>query len=173
MSNYRTFTTARLILKPTTEADAPLIRELFNSPKCIAYIGDRQLHTDEDAAAFIRNRALPQLHELGFSNNTIFLHDQTPIGVCGLYRREGIEGLDIGYAILPEFEKMGYATEAASCMMEFAREMEVSRVRAIIHPQNRESANLVLKLGFTFSENTTLPDETEPVDIYLFYPDTP
>jgi len=48
---YPTFETERLNLIPTTESDAAFMLELLNSPKWIQNIGDRKVHSLEDAKA--------------------------------------------------------------------------------------------------------------------------
>ena len=53
MNQYKKFETERLILKPTSEEDAEFIFELFNTPKWIKYIGDRNIKTLEDAKNYI------------------------------------------------------------------------------------------------------------------------
>ena len=49
MKAYKHFETDRLILQPTTSADAKFILELVNTPKWIANIGDRNVKSIEDA----------------------------------------------------------------------------------------------------------------------------
>ena len=65
MENYVTFETERLLVQPTNEADAAFILELMNTPKWIKYIGQRNVHTEADALAYIQNRMLPQLRGYG------------------------------------------------------------------------------------------------------------
>lgn len=48
------------------------------------------------------------------SNTVIRKLDNVKIGTCGLYDREGIDGVDIGFAFLPEYEKKGFAFENAN-----------------------------------------------------------
>ena len=118
--------------------------ELMNSPKWLKFIGDRKVHSVRDALQYICARMLPQLRHLGFSNYTILLKsNQQKIGTCGLFDREGLEGIDIGFALLPDFEKQGYAFEAkrALCAMLFLNYLESdysvrSPLMTIIHPRN-------------------------------------
>ena len=65
MSNYRSFETERLLLKPSTEEDAAFVLELLNTPKWLQFIGDRKVHTLEAAKEYIRNRVLTQYDRLG------------------------------------------------------------------------------------------------------------
>lgn len=99
MSQYRIFETERLILKPTSEEDAAFIFELLNTPKWIKYIGDRNIKTIENARDYIEAKILPQLKRLGYSNYTLISKlDNCKIGTCGLYDRDGLIGVDIGFA---------------------------------------------------------------------------
>ncbi|MCF6411061.1 GNAT family N-acetyltransferase [Pseudalkalibacillus salsuginis] len=41
----------------------------------------------------------------------------TPIGLCGLFKREGLEDVDIGFAFLVDYQSKGYAFEGASGMV--------------------------------------------------------
>jgi len=49
MSKYLSFESDRLHIRPTTEEDAELILAIFTAPKAIRFIGDRNLHSEEDA----------------------------------------------------------------------------------------------------------------------------
>ena len=94
--------TERLVLKPTTLEDAAFILELLNSPKWLKFIGDRNVKSIAEAEAYIKERMLPQFERLGFTNNVVIRKaDGKKIGACGLYDRDGLEGIDIGFAFLP------------------------------------------------------------------------
>ena len=115
MTNHKAFDTGRLFIKPTSEEDAGLIFELLNTPKWLEYIGDRDVKTVESARDYIKNKILPQLKRLGYSNYTLIRKsDNVKIGTCGLFDRDGLEGIDIGFALLPEYERKGYAFELLS-----------------------------------------------------------
>lgn len=158
---YRFFETERLLLKPTVEEDAAFVFELFNSPKCIKYIGDRNMNSVPLAKKYIQERMLPQLHRLGYSSYTIFRKlDQLKIGNCGLYDREGLEGIDIGFALLPSYEKQGYAFEAASRLMAAAfTDFDLKSISGIATKDNDASQKLLEKLGLQRSGIITLPNE--------------
>lgn len=168
MSKHRTFETARLILRPTQEEDAAFIRELLNTPKWMKYIGDRKVKTVEEASEYIKIKMLPQLERLGYGNYTLIRKsDQHKVGTCGLYDREGLEGIDIGYALLPEYERKGYALEAASKLKEVAfAEFGVSEINAITTHNNTFSHKLLEKLGFKRMGTTRLPNDEE--ELLLF-----
>ncbi|RIJ37403.1 GNAT family N-acetyltransferase [Pontibacter oryzae] len=160
---YHTFETERLLLRATTEADAPFMLELLNSPKWLQFIGDRQVHTEEDAKQYIRSRILPQFERLGYANYTVTRKaDGVPLGTCGLYSRAGLSGIDIGYAFLPQHEGQGYAYEAAATLKEAAfHTLLLPAIGAITTKSNHSSQKLLQKLGLRFMKYITLPDEDE------------
>ncbi|MDC7995649.1 GNAT family N-acetyltransferase [Altibacter sp. HG106] len=165
---FQTFETERLYLKPTSREDAAFIFELLNCPKWIRYIGDRKVSSIPAAEAYIQERMLPQLERLGFSNYTLTTKEgNDKIGTCGLYDREGISGVDIGFAFLPQYEKKGYAFEAASKMKEVALSVfGIKRISAITTHDNHDSKRLLEKLGFQQKGVVTLPEDSEALLLY-------
>ena len=156
------------MLKPTIEEDAPLILALLNSPKWLQYIGDRNVHSEADAGLYIRTKMTPQLERLGYSNYTVIRKlDGEKMGVCGLYDREGLEGIDIGFAFMPEYEQKGYAFEAANEIKRAALEVfGINRICAITTRGNTASQKLLEKLGLTFSKTVQLPNDKEELMYY-------
>lgn len=167
-NKYKTFDTERLILKPSSGDDAEFIVELFNSPKWLKYVGDRNIKSIEDAKEYIERKMLPQLHRLGFANYTLIRKsDQIKIGICGLYDREGVEGLDIGFAFLPEFEGNGYGFESAEKLKQLAfQEFGITEISSITTFDNIASQKLLEKLGFLLVGTTKIPDDEEELLLY-------
>jgi len=168
MNQYKNFETERLILKPTSEEDAEFIFELLNTPKWIKYIGDRNIKTVENAKDYIKIKMLPQLKRLGYSNYTLIRKsDNHKIGTCGLYDRDGLEGIDIGFAFLPEYERNGYAFESANKLMNAAfNEFEITKINAITVKDNISSQKLLEKLGLKLNGTTKLPDDDVELLLY-------
>lgn len=162
---YKTFETERLFIRPSIEEDSVFMLELMNTPKWKKFIGDRNLKTPEDAADYIRKRMLPQLERLGFSNYTVIRKkDGKKIGICGLYDREGLDGIDIGYGLLPEFEGKGYAYEASLKLLDAAfTEFQIKFLSAITAKANTSSQKLLEKLGLKLIGTIILPNETEEI----------
>lgn len=162
------FETERLLLRPTSIEDAAFVLELVNSPKWLANIGDRKVYTIEDAVAYIEEKILPQQERLGFSNYTVIRKaDGTKLGSCGLYDREGLEGVDIGFAFLPQHEGQGYAWESARKIKEAAiHHFGIRKISAITIEKNTASQKLIKKLGLTFAKKMYLPDDPEELWLY-------
>jgi len=168
MSTSNTFETERLILRPTQEEDAPFTLELLNTPKWIQFIGDRKVYNLEDAVKYIQEKIHPQYERLGYCNYTVIRKaDGAKLGSCGLYDREGIEGVDIGFAFLPDYEKMGYGYEAAQKVMSIGFDIfKIERMKAITTKENLASQKLLKKLGMKFSKFVRLPNDEEELMLY-------
>ena len=140
----------------------------MNTPKFIQYIGDRDIKSVLSAKDYIKNKMLPQLQRLGYSNYTIFQKsDNIKIGTCGLYDREGLDGIDIGFAFLPQYEGRGFAYEAANRLKTAAfEEFKIEEIKAITSKENISSQRLLEKLGLEMAGIITLPDDDEELLLY-------
>lgn len=148
--------------------DKELIFRLYNSPKFIQYIGDRNIKSVEDAENYIKNRFLPQFEKLGFGNYLVMTKEgNEKIGGVGIFEREGLDIVDIGYSLLEEFEGKGYAYEAAQKVKSIGmEEFGLAKISAIISKDNLSSQKLIEKLGFVFKKYVTLPGENEELNYY-------
>lgn len=165
---YQSFETERLTIRPTNESDSEFIFKLLNTPKWLKFIGDRNIKSVEHAKEYIKEKMIPQLERLGYSNYTLITkQDNQKIGTCGLYDREGLEGIDIGFAFLPEYEKMGYAFESSNKLMEIAsREFDIQIISAITMKENISSQKLLEKLGLKLIGTTRIPNDDEELLLY-------
>ena len=168
MKRYLQFETERLLLKAASTEDAPFILTLFNAPNWIKYIGDRNMNTVVEAEKYIAAKMIPQQERLGFSNYVVIRKaDGVKMGTCGVYDRDGLEGLDIGFAFLPEYEGQGYAYESANKMKEAARDLfGQAELKAITTHDNASSQKLLKKLGFKSEGKTKIKDDEE--ELLLF-----
>ena len=149
MDDDRFWETDRLLIRPTDESDAQFVADIMNTPKWLSNIGDRGVRTRENALRYIRDRIIAQRRRLGFSNFPILRKsDRVKVGVCGLYDRPGLNDVDIGFALMPEFEGNGYALEAATRVKDLAfKEFGLKRLLAISVPLNIASHRILKKLG--------------------------
>ena len=166
---HREFETERLLIRPTLEQDADLIYQLMNTPKFLQYVGDRNIHSLEDAEKYIQLKMLPQLQRLGYGSYSLLSKaDGAKIGTCGLYNRDGVDGIDIGFGLLPAYEGLGYAYEASRRLMKAAfEEFEIEEIKAITSKENISSQRLIEKLGLEMVGTTTLPNEEEEILLYV------
>ncbi len=163
-----TLDTRLLRLRPTTVDDGAFIRRLMNTPKFKKHIGDRKIRSVDDAKAYIKRSMLPQLERYGYSNFTVIRKaDNTKLGTCGLYVREGVEGVDLGFAFLPLYEHKGYAFESAERLKNAAfEEFGITELNAYSAKNNRSSHVLLEKLGFTAIGTIRLPDDDKELSHY-------
>lgn len=164
----KTYETERLIIKLVDIDDAEFLLKLLNTEKWLKNIGDRNVHNPEDAQKYVREKNLPQIERLGFGNAVVILKSNNEkIGTVGLYDREGIDGVDIGFAFLEEYEGKGYAYEGAKKIMDIGiNEFDIKKVSAITLPENFSSIKLIEKLGLKFKEVVRIPNDDEDLNLY-------
>ena len=165
MNSYET---DRLILKPAEVQDADFFLELYNMPSFIQYIGDRNLRTKEDAENYIKSRFIPQIEKLGFGNYVVILkEDNTKIGAVGIFEREDLDVLDIGFSFLEKYEGKGYAYESANKLKEVATtDFGVHKISAITTKDNFSSQKLIERLGLKFQKMVTIPEDVVELMYY-------
>ena len=158
----------RLFLRPLTLEDSEFILQLLNTDGFIKYIGDRNVKTIEQAKNCLMNGPLKSYETNGFGLSLVELKtDRTPIGMCGLLKRDYLEHPDIGFAFLPDYTGKGYAYEIAKEVVRFGlRELQMTKILAIVLPENSSSVKLLEKLGFKHGENIISPDTNEELCLY-------
>lgn len=160
--------TERLTLRRLTVEDAPFILELVNDADWLRYIGDKGVRNLEDARRYIESGPMESYARHGFG---LFLVGRrpagTPLGMCGLIKRDGLDDVDVGYAFLPRFRGCGYAAEAGAAALRFAREgAGLKRVVAITTPDNARSIRVLERLGFSFERMVRLTPESHDVRLF-------
>lgn len=160
--------TERLSLRLMSADDAVFILQLLNEPSWLHFIGDRGVRTLADAQDYILNSIVEMYSRLGFGFYVVELRDdKTPIGLCGLVKREFLEDVDIGYALLPTYWGKGYAFEAALAVMAYgAGELGLQRIMAIASANNQRSMRLLEKLGLQFEREMISPINNERVMLF-------
>ncbi len=158
-NNHKTvLETERLVLREMDEADTAFIIKLVNSPGWLQYIGDKHIHDEAAALQYIINGPQKSYASNGFG---LYLAEtrsnHEPIGMCGLIQREGLEHVDIGFALLPDYTGKGYALEMAEATLLFANNnLGLKQIAAITTQDNKSSISLLGKLGFHFVKTTRL-----------------
>ncbi len=160
--------TDRLILRKFNTADAAFILILLNNPSWLQYIGDRNVKTMEDAHNYLLNGPMKSYHENGFGLSIVEMKDNhIPIGMCGLIKREALENVDIGFALLPEYAGMGYAFEIAAATMAYAKNsLGLKNIVAITSENNVRSIRLLNKIGLGFERMVKLSEDEESLMLF-------
>ena len=144
--------TARLALRELTHADTAFIVELLNQPSFLRFIGDRGVRNEADAVGYLDRGPLASYARHGFGLLAVEPREGgTPLGICGLLKRDYLEEPDLGFAYLPSHWRRGYAREAAQAVLDdAATRLAIRRVAAITSLDNDASIALLQKLGFVF-----------------------
>jgi [ribosomal protein S5]-alanine N-acetyltransferase len=161
--------TNRLLIREFTPDDAEFILELLNEPAFIQYIADKGVRDLAGAGRYLRNGPCVSYTKNGFGLWLVALKDGgLPIGMCGPIRRDTLEHPDLGFALLARHTGMGYAFEATSAVLAYARNaLKLDSILAITAPENPASIRLLGKLGFRFERMIDLPGYTEPSRLFI------
>jgi RimJ/RimL family protein N-acetyltransferase len=160
--------TERLQLRMLSVDDAEFILRLLNEPSFIQNIGDRGVRTIADARAYILKGPIASYENFGFGLWMVETRfESTPIGICGLLKRDVLEDVDIGYALLPEFWSQGYALESASAVITCASErLGLKRVVAVVNADNQSSIRLLEKMGFKYERMVRLSEGAAEIKLF-------
>ncbi|MGL4931920.1 MAG: GNAT family N-acetyltransferase [Aeromonas sp.] len=156
-------TSSRLVLRELNVTDAPFILALLNDSDFYRYIGDRGVRTLEQAQEYIQQGPAVSYARHGHGLYLVAgKEDGTPLGICGLIKRDTLEQVDLGYAFLPQYRGQGYAIEAARIVLADGKSrLGIEQVVAIVTPGNARSIGLLAKLGLVRRRLVKLSEDAE------------
>ena len=145
--------TERLMFRPFTADDLPLVVDLHSDPEVQRYLGgmwpDEQMQATLDR--FLRNQAT-----FGMSKWAIFLHDGSFVGRAGVspfpaLSDKGFGGdRELGYTLKRRFWGVGLATEAARAAADwFFAHTDEPVLIGFTEPGNTASQQVLMKVGMT------------------------
>ncbi|HET9525179.1 MAG TPA: GNAT family N-acetyltransferase [Pyrinomonadaceae bacterium] len=160
--------TERLTLRRFTTDDAQFVLTLLNEPSFLRYIGDKKVRSLEDARQYIVNGPIASYDRNDFGLFVVELREsRAPIGICGLLRREELPAPDIGFAFVPAARGKGFAFEAATAVLQDARDrLRLQRIVAITSLDNEASIQLLQRLAFTFERVVRLAQDGEQLNLF-------
>ena len=155
--------TERLLIRKFDLDDVDFIVVLLNTPAWLQFIGNRGVKNNKDAENYLLNGPMESYRLNGFGLSMVELKENSiPIGMCGLIKRDSLDDVDIGFAMMPEFAGNGYGFEAAAATMTYAKKiLGLKRLVAITDADNIYSISLLKKLGMQFEKMIQLNDEKE------------
>lgn len=110
------------------------------------------------AAERFLSKQLMRYQEKRYGLQALLLKDSNElIGLAGLLTQvvDGVEVMEVGYHILPEYWSRGFATEAANLFINYAKEKGLcSSIVSIIDVENHASMRVAEKNGLQRHEQT-------------------
>jgi RimJ/RimL family protein N-acetyltransferase len=138
--------TERLRFRTMGMADLDNMTAVLSAPDPVRV--DRPARTRDDAVRWIewqeRNYAT-----YDFGLWVVETHEGDFVGDCGLTMQdvEGTPHVEVGYHVMPEMRRRGYAAEAATAVRDCAAAAGIQHLVALIRPENVPSQGVALKLG--------------------------
>jgi ribosomal-protein-alanine N-acetyltransferase len=161
--------TPRLLLRPVTAGDAAFVLELMNEPPYHENIGDRGVRTVSDAERYVAEKYTASYESRGYGLYLVELKEgATPVGICGLVKREILDQPDVGFAFLQRHWSKGYASEAAEATVGFARDtLKLPYIYGVVvSPNNQRSIRLLTRLGLQFLRPQVFPPSAAESHLY-------
>lgn len=155
-SPFPTLRTDRLVLRQLSARDAGEIFALRSDEDVNKYIDRPIATTIEDARNFIQKITEIVKHDEGIYWAITLADSDNLIGTICLFNFSSgnIQG-EIGYELLPAFQRQGIMQEAMSKVVNYALQvLALKTIEAYTHPENRNSAKLLQKLNFKKQEST-------------------
>ena len=140
--------TERLTLRDYLETDLKDIHEYGSDPEVVKYMPFGP-NTFEDTQNFLNGVIVKQNEDprTDYSLAVVLNSEDKMIGGCRISKVSQVEA-HLGYILNRSYWGNGYATEAASAMVEFGfSELGVHRVYADCHPENAASIRVLDKIG--------------------------
>ena len=165
--------TERLTLRPLDQRDAAFMLELLNDPEWLRLIGDRQVRTLDDAARHIEENIVSSYQQHGFGFYGIEINTSGALaGLCGLVKRDWLDHIDLGYALLPAWRGQGIAREAAQTMFYYARDtLRLPRLLATTRSYNHGSQKVLEYIGMQYERDIPHPDGSRMLMLYSWQAD--
>ncbi|MFW5927429.1 MAG: GNAT family N-acetyltransferase [Wenzhouxiangella sp.] len=139
--------TQRLRIRPWRKADHRAFVRLVQDPEMMRYVTHGRTWSDSDVGEFIERQAR-HLDRHGFCFGALErIADGRVVGLAGMQPHDDGE-IELGWWIWKAFWGLGYATEAARALIEYARDgLGLKRLVAVIEPPNTASVRVAEKLG--------------------------
>jgi RimJ/RimL family protein N-acetyltransferase len=159
---------ARLRLRRLTLEDDQFILRLLNEPAFLRFIGDKGVRTPADARDYLAKGPLESYRRHGFGLYLTSLRRcGTPIGICGLVKRDALADADVGFAFLSSHWSKGYAFEAVAAVLDHARHtLGIERIVAITATDNEASMAVLGKAGLRLEGRIRLAADGPELNLF-------
>lgn len=145
--------TKRLRLRYIEDSDAQFIFELVNQKTWLKFIGDKGVKDIPGALKYIDNIRINMYQKYGFGLYIMERKDDLALlGMCGLIKRDTLDDIDIGFAILGKYARQGYTLEASLALLTQAKEQGIKKIVVITNINNIQSIQLLEKIGLQYEK---------------------
>lgn len=156
--------TPRLRLRWFTRDDAGFVLQLVNDPDWHRFVSDPGVRDEAAARTWMEGRLLAPYGTQGHGFWAVQHRSSgTLVGLCGLFKRDSLPALDVGYALLPAWRGQGLAQEATAACVAYARDvLGVARLLAVTNLDNAASARVLEACGLRHVDTRVLDSVGEP-----------
>jgi len=150
-----TMNTPRLLLRPFGDDDLEEMAGLMANTDFMRF--SLGIFSREQTAAFLEKVRKRDREGLPSQFAVVLRANERLIGYCGFFAQivDGVEEIEIGYRLHPDFWGQGLATEAARAVRDFGfDELKLPRLISLIHPDNVASKRVAEKNGMTPEKET-------------------
>ena len=156
--------TARMSLRPTSQADRETAGRLYFDPEVMRHISAGAL--DEEEVGRRLTAAQDRWRRVGFDMWTMLERESGDfIGRGGLIFSEELDEVEVGYMLVREKWGRGFATELTVFALRFGFEaLGLERIVAVVDAPHTRSQRVLEKAGLSYEKDTTY--EGDPVRYY-------
>jgi RimJ/RimL family protein N-acetyltransferase len=177
-NNMESMETKRLIIRRLAETDLNDFLAYQNHPDILKYSPDEPI-SEEHALRFLAQQATIELTDQRCEISLAIHHkeDDKMIGTVTIYfTAKVLNQGEVGWVINPDYQRQGYATEAARVLLDFGFiKREVHRIQAKCDIRNTASIRLMERLGMRreghFKQSRLIKDVWQDEYIYALLRD--
>ena len=141
---------------------------LLTEPSWRRFIRNHDVDSEPAARTYLQERVMSGYGGgMGFWV-TALAGSATPVGLCGVIKRDSLDLPDLGFALLEQYWGKGYAREASQAVIAYARDVfGLPALLAISSPDNSRAHALLERLGFIREGTSQAPDGRSSVTYRL------
>lgn len=158
----------RLLLRRLSCADAAVFFRLNSEPELVQYTGRAALTSVAEALARLGSEQFRSDESAGLGRFAcVEKSTARVVGIAGLRPEPEYGGYAFGYRILPEYWGQGFATEAATTLLQYGYgKLKLDKIVATVFPQNTASVRVLEKVGLVFERAVILAGSTQTLWLY-------